>query len=137
MRRAPLCGASVMSGLLGDTHSINRAPPAFMPQVQAGKMTLLAVSTARRLPQLPKVRRCANRASRWTRVVAPAGISAPALAKLNQAYVGAMRDAAVLTKLRARSTEPEPGAPEQFAASMRSERDKWGPVIKRAGIKAD
>ena len=33
--------------------------------------------------------------------------------------------------------EPEPGTPEQFAAYMRQERAKWGPVIKRAGIKVE
>ena len=58
-------------------------------------------------------------------------------AKLNQAFVGAMRDPAVVAKLRAQYMEPEPGTPEQFAAYMRAERNKWGPVIKRAGIKAE
>jgi len=134
--------AAVMSVLQGDTHIVSLAPLAVMPQVQAGKMKLLAVSTAKRLPQLPNVPTLRESGipldgSAWIGVVAPAGIPAPVLAKLNQAYVGAMRDPAVVTKLRAQYMEPEPGTPEQFAAYMRGERDKWGPVIKRAGIKSN
>ncbi|MGV3569566.1 MAG: Bug family tripartite tricarboxylate transporter substrate binding protein [Ramlibacter sp.] len=134
--------AAVMSVLQGDTHIVSLAPLAVMPQVQAGKMKLLAVSTAKRLPQLPNVPTLRESGipldgSAWIGIVAPAGIPAPVLAKLNQAYVGAMRDPAVVAKLRAQYMEPEPGTPEQFAAYMRGEREKWGPVIKRAGIKAD
>jgi len=134
--------AAVMSVLQGDTHLVSLAPLAVMPQVQAGKMKVVAVSTARRLPQLPEVPTfreagVALDGSAWIGVIGPAGLPAPVLAKLNQAFVGAMRDPAVVAKLRAQYMEPEPGTPEQFAAYMRAERDKWGPVIKRAGIKAD
>jgi tripartite-type tricarboxylate transporter receptor subunit TctC len=134
--------AAVLSVLQGDTHIVSLAPLAVMPQVQAGKMTILAVSTAKRLPQLPNVPTLRESGipldgSAWIGIVAPAGISAPVLAKLNQAFVGAMRDPAVLARLRAQYMEPEPGTPEQFAAYMRAERAKWGPVIKRAGIKAE
>jgi tripartite-type tricarboxylate transporter receptor subunit TctC len=134
--------AAVMSVLQGDTHMVSLAPLAVMPQVQAGKMKVLAVSTARRLPQLPDVPTfresgVALDGSAWIGIVGPAGMPAPVVAKLNQAFVGAMRDPAVLAKLRSQYMEPEPGTPEQFAAYMREERAKWGPVIKRAGIKAE
>jgi tripartite-type tricarboxylate transporter receptor subunit TctC len=134
--------AAVMSVLQGDTHIVSLAPLAVMPQVQAGKMKLLAVSTAKRLPQLPNVPTLRESGipldgSAWIGIVAPAGIPAPVLARLNQAFVGAMRDPAVVAKLRSQYMEPEPGTPQQFAAYMRAERAKWGPVIKRAGIKAE
>jgi len=134
--------AAVMSVLQGDTHIVSLAPLAVMPQVQAGKMKVLAVSTARRLPQLPDVPTfresgVALDGSAWIGIVGPAGMPAPVLAKLNQAYVSAMRDPAIVARLRAQYMEPEPGTPEQFAAYMRAERAKWGPVIKRAGIKAE
>lgn len=132
--------AAVMSVLQGDTHIISLAPLAVMPQVQAGKLKALAVSTAKRLPQLPNLPTfresgVALDGSAWIGIVGPAGMPAPVLAKLNQAYVAAMRDPAMLVKLRAQYMEPEPGTPEQFAAYMQGERAKWGPVIKRAGIK--
>lgn len=134
--------AAVMSVLQGDTHLVSLAPLAVMPQVQAGKMKVLAVSTAKRLPQLPDVPTfreagVALDGSAWIGIIAPAGTPATVVARLNQAFVGAMRDPAVLAKLRAQYMEPEPGTPEQFAAYMRQERAKWGPVIKRAGIKVE
>ena len=134
--------AAVMSVLQGDTHMVSLAPLAVMPQVQAGKMKAIAVSTAKRLPQLPDVPTfresgVALDGSAWIGIVGPAGMPPAVLAKLNQAFVGAMRDPATVAKLRAQYMEPEPGTPEQFAAYMQGERAKWGPVIKRAGIKAE
>ncbi|MEJ5988949.1 tripartite tricarboxylate transporter substrate binding protein [Ramlibacter sp. PS3R-8] len=134
--------AAVMSVLQGDTHMVSLAPLAVMPQVQAGKMKVLAVSTARRLPQLPDVPTfresgVALDGSAWIGVIGPAGMPPAVVQKLNQAFAGAMRDPAVVAKLRSQYMEPEPGTPEQFAAYMRGERDKWGPVIKRAGIKSE
>ncbi|MCC2674322.1 MAG: tripartite tricarboxylate transporter substrate binding protein [Ramlibacter sp.] len=134
--------AAVMSVLQGDTHMVSLAPLAVMPQVQAGKMKVLAVSTAKRLPQLPDVPTfresgVALDGSAWIGVIGPAGMPPAVVQKLNQAFAGAMRDPAVIAKLRAQYMEPEPGTPEQFAAYMREERAKWGPVIKRAGIKAE
>jgi tripartite-type tricarboxylate transporter receptor subunit TctC len=134
--------AAVLSVLQGDTHMVSLAPLAVMPQVQAGKMKVLAVSTAKRLPQLPDVPTfresgVALDGSAWIGVIGPAGMPPAVVQKLNQAFAGAMRDAGVAAKLRSQYMEPEPGTPEQFAAYMRSERAKWGPVIKRAGIKAE
>ncbi|WP_332824450.1 Bug family tripartite tricarboxylate transporter substrate binding protein [Ramlibacter sp.] len=134
--------AAVMSVLQGDTHMVSLAPLAVMPQVQAGKMKVIAVSTAKRLPQLPDVPTfresgVALDGSAWIGVIGPAGMPPAVLQKLNQAFAGAMRDPAVIAKLRAQYMEPEPGTPEQFAAYMQGERAKWGPVIKRAGIKAE
>jgi tripartite-type tricarboxylate transporter receptor subunit TctC len=134
--------AAVLSVLQGDTHMVSLAPLAVMPQVQAGKMKALAVSTAKRLPQLPDVPTFRESGvpldgSAWIGIVGPAGMPGPVLARLNQAFVGAMRDPAVLARLRSQYMEPEPGTPEQFAAYMRGELAKWGPVIKRAGIKAN
>jgi tripartite-type tricarboxylate transporter receptor subunit TctC len=134
--------AAVLSVLQGDTHMVSLAPLAVMPQVQAGKMKALAVSTAKRLPQLPEVPTfresgVALDGSAWIGVIGPAGMPPAVVQKLNQAFTGAMRDPAVVAKLRAQYMEPEPGTPEQFAAYMRGERDKWGPVIKRAGIKSE
>ncbi|MDE2606372.1 MAG: tripartite tricarboxylate transporter substrate binding protein [Burkholderiales bacterium] len=134
--------AAVMSVIQGDTHMVSLAPLAVMPQVQAGKMKALAVSTAKRLPQLPDVPTfresgIALDGSAWIGIVAPAGTPAPVIQKLNAAYVAAMRDPAIVAKLRSQYMEPDPGTPEQFAAFLKAERAKWGPIIQRAGIKVD
>ena len=134
--------AAVMSVIQGDTQMVSLAPLAVMPQVEAGKMKVIAVSTAKRLPQLPNVPTFRESGvpldgSAWIGVIAPAGTPAPVIEKLNAAFVGAMRDPAIVAKLRTQYMEPEPGTPAQFAAFMKGELAKWGPIIKRAGIKAD
>jgi tripartite-type tricarboxylate transporter receptor subunit TctC len=134
--------AAVLSVIQGDTQMVSLAPLAVMPQVEAGKMKVIAVSTAKRLPQLPNVPTFRESGvpldgSAWIGVIAPAGTPAPIIDKLNAAFVGAMRDPAIVAKLRTQYMEPEPGTPAQFAAFMKAERAKWGPIIKRAGIKAE
>ena len=134
--------AAVMSVLQGDTHIVSLAPLAVMPQVNAGKLKALAVSTARRLPQLPNLPTfresgVALDGSAWIGIVAPAGTPAAVIERLNQAYVGAMRDPAIDAKLKAQYMNSEPGTPQEFAAYLKAEHAKWGPVIKRAGIKVE
>jgi tripartite-type tricarboxylate transporter receptor subunit TctC len=134
--------AAVTSVLQGDTQIISLAPLAVMPQVQAGKLKALAVSTARRVPQLPTLPTFREAGlpmdgSAWIGLVAPAGTPAPVIERLNREFVAAMRDPATNEKLKAQYMEAEPGTPQQFAGFMREELAKWGPVIKRSGATID
>jgi tripartite-type tricarboxylate transporter receptor subunit TctC len=134
--------AAVTSVLQGDTQIISLAPLAVMPQVQAGKLKALAVSTARRVPQLPNLPTFRESGvpmdgSAWIGLVAPAATPAPILQRLNQEFVAAMRDPAINDKLKSQYMDAEPGTPQQFAAFMREELAKWGPVIKRSGATID
>lgn len=138
----PSSPAAVTSVLAGDTQIISLAPLAVMPQVNAGKLKALAVSTARRVPQLPNLPTFRESGidmdgSAWIGLVAPAGTPAPIIQRLNQEFVAAMRDPAVHEKLRAQYMDAEPGTPQQFAAFMQAELAKWGPVIKRSGATID
>jgi tripartite-type tricarboxylate transporter receptor subunit TctC len=130
--------AAVTSVLQGDTQIISLAPLAVMPQVQAGKLKALAVSTAKRVPQLPTLPTFRESGvpmdgSAWIGLVAPAATPAPIIQRLNQEFVAAMRDPAINEKLKTQYMDAEPGTPQQFAAFMREELAKWGPVIKRSG----
>jgi tripartite-type tricarboxylate transporter receptor subunit TctC len=134
--------AAVTSVLQGDTQIISLAPLAVMPQVQAGKLKALAVSSARRVPQLPSLPTFREAGvpldgSAWIGLVAPAATPAPIIDRLNREFVAAMRDPATNEKLKAQYMEAEPGTPQQFAAFMREELAKWGPVIKRSGATID
>jgi tripartite-type tricarboxylate transporter receptor subunit TctC len=134
--------AAVTSVLQGDTHMVSLAPLAVMPQVQAGKLKALAVSTARRVPQLanlPTFREAGlpMDGSAWIGLVAPAGTPAPVIERLNREFVAAMRDPAIHEKLKAQYMDAEPGTPQQFAAFMKAELAKWGPVIRRSGATID
>ncbi|WP_330893049.1 Bug family tripartite tricarboxylate transporter substrate binding protein [Ramlibacter alkalitolerans] len=134
--------AAVTSVLQGDTHMTSLAPLAVMPQVQAGKLKALAVSTAHRVAQLPDVPTLREAGvpmdgSAWIGLVAPAGTPAPVIERLNHEFVAAMRDPATREKLKAQYMDAEPGTPAQFAAFMKAELAKWGPVIKRSGATID
>jgi tripartite-type tricarboxylate transporter receptor subunit TctC len=134
--------AAVTSVLQGDTQIISLAPLAVMPQVQAGKLKALAVSTARRVPQLPSLPTFREAGvpldgSAWIGLVAPAATPAPIIDRLNREFVAAMRDPATNEKLKAQYMEAEAGTPQQFAAFMREELAKWGPVIQRSGATID
>lgn len=134
----PTSPAAVTSVLAGDTHIISLAPLAVMPQVAAGKLKALAVSTAKRVPQIPTLPTFRESGidmdgSAWIGLVAPAGTPAPIIERLNREFVAAMRDPAINEKLKSLYMDAEPGTPQQFAAFMQAELKKWGPVIKRSG----
>jgi tripartite-type tricarboxylate transporter receptor subunit TctC len=134
--------AAVTSVLQGDTHIVSLAPLAVMPQVQAGKLKVVAVSTARRVAQLPDVPTLREGGvpmdgSAWIGLVAPAGTPQPVIERLNREFVAAMRDPATNDKLKAQYMDADPGTPAQFAAFMRAELAKWTPVIKRSGATID
>ncbi|MBL0391313.1 tripartite tricarboxylate transporter substrate binding protein [Ramlibacter monticola] len=134
--------AAVTSVLQGDTHMTSLAPLAVMPQAQAGKLKVLAVSTARRVPQLASIPTLREGGvpmdgSAWIGLVAPAGTPAPVIERLNREFVAAMRDPATQEKLKAQYMDADPGTPAQFAAFMKAELAKWGPVIQRSGATID
>jgi len=134
--------AAVTSVIAGDTHMVSLAPLAVMPQVKAGKLKALAVSTAKRVPQMPEIPTFREAGlpmdgSAWIGMIAPAGTPAPIVDRLNREFVAAMRDPATNEKLKSQYMEAEAGTPAQFAAFMKEELAKWGPVIKRSGATID
>ncbi|HEY4372608.1 MAG TPA: tripartite tricarboxylate transporter substrate binding protein [Burkholderiales bacterium] len=135
--------AAVTSVIAGDTQMASLAPLAIMPQVAAGKLKALAISTTRRSPLLPNIPTFREagilnvEATAWIGLVAPAHTPQPIIDQLNRAFVGALKDPATVEKLRAQYMEPNPGTPAEFAAFMRAELARWTPVIRRSGATVD
>lgn len=135
--------AAVMSVLQGDTQMSSLAPLAVMPQVAAGKLKAIAVTTRDRTPFVPGVPTCREQglpeieATAWIGVVAPARTPAAVVARLNTEITAVLRDAAVVDKLRAVYMEPAGGTPAAFAAFMQDELRRWKPVIERARVSID
>ena len=117
-------------------------PPA-LPQVKAGKLRALAVTSAKRsltLPELPTIAEAALpgfEATTWYGMAAPAGTPKPIVAKLNADVLKVLHMADVRERLLAQGTEPAGTTPEQFADYIRSETTKWAKVIKASGAKVD
>ena len=109
-------------------------------QIQDGRIRPLAVTGARRhalLPEVPTVGEAGlpgAQASSWGGIVAPARIPAPVVARLNGAVREAMAQPSVRQRMAAAGADPAASSPAEFEAFVRSEREKWGRVVREAHI---
>ncbi|MEJ8849660.1 tripartite tricarboxylate transporter substrate binding protein [Variovorax rhizosphaerae] len=114
-----------------------------MTQVQAGKVRALAVTSAQRLPALPKVPTVAEQgfagfeAVTWLGLVGPAKMPADAVTLLNKEVVSILGRKDVQERLSSEGSIPVTGTPAQFAALIKAEHAKWGGLIREASIKLD
>jgi tripartite-type tricarboxylate transporter receptor subunit TctC len=117
--------------------------PASLQQIKAGKLVAYAVTSAKRLPQLPDVPTLAETgltgydSTGWFGVVTPASTPDPVVTKMNAAISDALNDPSVQERMRALGVEPQPSKPEEFGAYIRSETVKWAQVVKQGNIKLD
>ena len=114
-----------------------------VPQVKAGKARALAVTGTKRaaaLPDVPTVAEAALKgyeATTWYGYVAPAATPRPILERLHKTTVTVLEMPDVKQALLDQGIEAAPSSPEQFAAYIKSETDKWTKLIKASGIKVD
>ncbi len=117
-------------------------PPA-LPQVKAGKLRALGVTTAKRAasaPDLPTVAEAGFAGfdvSNWQGMLGPAKLPRALVDKLNADLNAVLKTPQMIDTLAAQGLEAAGGTPEQFAALIKKEVAKYAAVIKAAGIKAD
>jgi tripartite-type tricarboxylate transporter receptor subunit TctC len=122
-------------------------PPA-LPGVKAGKLRVLAVTSARRQAALPDIGTVAEsgvagtkgfEAVAWQSVVAPAGTPAELVRKYNEVLAQVMAQKELRARLEADGFEPvaTPMSPAQLASYVRSETERWGKVIRASGATID
>jgi len=112
------------------------------PNIRAGKLKALAVTTLGRSPALPDVPPVADTLKgfaidTWWGLVAPAATPRDVVARLNQAFVAALNSPEAKTRFAALMAEPVPNTPEQFGAFMKAELAKYEAVVKASGAKVD
>ena len=111
-----------------------------LPHIKAGRLRALAVTSAKRSEALPDIPTIAEaglagyESSQWYGVLAPAGTPREIVARLNVEIVRALRLPDVKQRLAADGAEPVGSSPEEFAAFIKSEIEKWARVAKAAGI---
>jgi len=114
--------------------------PILLPQVRTKKVKAIIVSSASRADSLKEVPTSAEagypkiEAENWFGLVAPAGTPAAVVAKLNAAAVAALRNPQVKERLTGEGAILVGDTPAEFAAYVKSEKDKWAEVVKAAGI---
>jgi len=118
--------------------------PSALPQIKAGKLRAVAVTSPKRAPALPDVPTIAEsglpgfEATSWFGVVAPAATPAAIVSKLNAEIDKWLRMPETKEQLLAQgAADAVGGTPEQFAAFIRGETDKWAKVVKASGAKVD
>ncbi|APV50178.1 ABC transporter substrate-binding protein [Betaproteobacteria bacterium GR16-43] len=144
MQHVPYKGSSAAHpDLLGGRTFIIFDPiTAILPHVKAGSLRGIAVTSLKRSSGAPEIPTVAEslpgyEAATWGGILAPAGTPKEIVAKLNAAANAALKMEDVRAKLQGAGVEIQGGTPEQFAAVIKSEVDKWEPIVKAAGIKAD
>ena len=133
--------AQAVTDLLGGHVQVMFASTASVRQhVGAGRLRALGISTAKRNPAVPDIPTLAEggvtgyHAASWVGMVAPRGTPQPIIQKLNAALVTVIREGDLRQRLTSQGFDPEVSTPEQFAAHIRSELDRYGKVIKAARI---
>jgi tripartite-type tricarboxylate transporter receptor subunit TctC len=117
--------------------------PLLLPQVKAGKIKMIAVTTTQRASAVPDVPTIAEsgvpgyEVTGWYGVVAPARTPSTTIAKLNDEIVRILRDPAVQQQIRKDGGEAVGTTPEQFAVVIRADIEKWTELVRRARITAD
>ena len=137
-------GAPAMIDLIaGQVQLVFASAPTAVPQVKAGKIRGLAVTTARRsiiLPDLPTIAEAGLpgfEADNWYGVVTVMKTPRPIVERLHAEIVRALHLPDVKQALLTQGLEVRTSTPQEFGSYMRSEFDKWAKVIKDAGIMAN
>jgi len=131
----------VIQGMLsGDVAAAFIVPATAMPQVHAGKLLALASTSSVRtvaLPDMPTVAELGYpgfESTAWLGMVAPAKTPPPIVERLSQELVKALRSPGVRERMLRIYFQPVGTAPEGLTNQMRSEIERWGKVIKAAGV---
>ncbi len=117
--------------------------PAAQPLIQQGRLRGLAVSTQRRHPTLNQVPSMAETGltgfelAAWSAVFVPAGTPRPVIARLNAIFRAALGSQTARSFYQQAGLTPEPTSPEEMGAFMRSETEKWGQLVRAAGVQPE
>jgi tripartite-type tricarboxylate transporter receptor subunit TctC len=117
--------------------------PDLMPFVKAGKMRPIAVTSAKRDPVLPDTVSMIEAGfpgfelGNWVAIVGPAGMPKEVVARLNAEIGKILREPATRDKIAAQGFNIVTSTPDELAAYIRSEHEKWGKLVKQSGARVD
>ena len=141
MNHVPYKGSGqAMQDLLSGQVKVSFAGiPNVFNHVRNGRLRALAVSTAKRWPDMPEVPTVAEagvpgyEATLWLCMLAPAGTPSEIVKRLSDEIGKALQDPEMLKNMRAAGIAPSYLEPEEFGAFMRAEHEKWGRVVRETG----
>ena len=134
---------AVTATIQNETQMIFAVMQPLQPQIQAGKLRALAVTSAKRFPLLSDLPTIAESgypgfdALAWNGVLVPAATPKPVVQRLNAEINAILKDPDVVQRMHAAGFDLVGGTPEDFGALIKGESEKWVPVIRKAGVKVD
>ena len=142
MVHVPFKGApeAVTSVVRGDTQMYFAPIPTAQELGSAGKVRVMAINSAKRMPQLPDTPTVAEsglpdyKYESWFGVMAPAGTPKPLLDKISRDIGAVLAMADVKEKLEVQGSFPAPNKPEEFDAIIKSDTERYGKILRDAGV---
>lgn len=134
-------GPAAMDTLSGQIQLSVTDLQAALPHIKAGKLKAFAVTSPKRLGNLPEVPTVSESgltgydSTGWFGLVAPTGTSPQIIKRLHTEFTAALNDEAIKTQMRSSGMEPLASSVEGFDAYIKSETLKWAKVIRQAHIK--
>jgi len=136
-------GPNITDLIAGRTQATSAGTPPLMPHVKSGKLRVIAVGTSKRLHSLPDVATVAEQGypgfetSQWYGLNAPANTPEPVLRRLAEEAAKAAKSALVLERFKADDAEAVGSTPQEYAAFIKKEQERWSKVVRAANVKAD
>jgi tripartite-type tricarboxylate transporter receptor subunit TctC len=136
-------GPSMLAVIAGEAQLMFSSIVQTVPSIQSGSLRALATGGAQRSPILPDLPTIAEAgvpgyvAADWWGIVAPAGTPAPIVDKLHGAIEEVLCSADTMKYLDQQGAAPLHMTSSEFGAYIAAEMAKWGPVVAKAGIKAE
>lgn len=136
--------AGGVTGLIGgQVQAMFAVSPSAVPQIKAGRIRGLAVTTLKRSASVPELPTLAESglpgfdAPAWNGVLVPAGTPAPIIARLHDEIVRNLKSRDVLERIAALGFEPVGSTPHDFGKFIKAELAKWAKVAKESGAKVE
>jgi tripartite-type tricarboxylate transporter receptor subunit TctC len=129
--------------IAGQIDGVVDNPPTVLQHIQGGRLRALAVAAKTRMAQLPDLPTAAEagvanyEATSWFGIVAPAGTPSAIVARLHREIVAALRTPIMQERFAKSGARLFGNSPSEFAMQIRTERVKWGEIIRAANIKAE
>ncbi len=136
-------GAVLQDLMGGQVQALVTSLPTALPHIKSGKLRALMVTSEKRSPLLPDVPSAKEAGlpkvvmDFWVGFAVPAGTPQPVVDKLNMAFTEALNSAPGRKQLAEQGLEPATNSPAQASQLVAAETQRWGAVVKAAGIKAD
>jgi tripartite-type tricarboxylate transporter receptor subunit TctC len=133
-------GPSITDLMAGNVQMTFEATSVLLPLIQAGELRALAVTTPKRIPQLPDVPTMIESGYpdfvtvAWTGLLAPAHTPPAIIGKLNATISAGLKTPELEGALAKITVEPLGGTPADFTATMKAELARWTPLVKSLGL---